>query len=109
MKIEVLNFNLVWFEKFAFQGYSIICKLTIAKQGMTDWLGSDEKTTSDSSLKLTFYKGSSDAVRKFWYQFGMIWDICVPGVLIWLKISHYKIRNGELTEQRHENEVRKQL
>lgn len=39
---------------------------------MTDWLGSDEKTTSDSNLKLTFYKGSSDAVRTFWYQFGMI-------------------------------------
>ena len=47
---------------FGCQGYPSNCKLTIVKQGMTDWPGNDAKITSDSSLKLGFSNSSQDLV-----------------------------------------------
>ena len=39
---------------------------------MMDWPGSEEKMTSDSSLKLRFSKSYWDVVRDLHFQFGVI-------------------------------------
>ena len=41
--LDVFSFNLVWFEKFGYQGYLSNLKLAIEKQGVTDWLGNNKK------------------------------------------------------------------
>ena len=47
----LLQFGVIW--NFGCQGYSTNCKLTIVKQGMTDWLSNDLKMTSGTNLKVS--------------------------------------------------------
>ena len=48
---------------------------------MTDWPNNDGKMTSHSNFKLGFYNGLSNTDRGFLSQFGVIWEVWLPGVL----------------------------
>ena len=68
----VRGFYFVRIEKFGLHGYSSNRKLTIAKQAMSNWPGSDGKMTSHYNFKLRLSKRSLDLGRGFLFQFGVI-------------------------------------
>ena len=49
---------------------------------MTDWSGNDGDMTRDSNLTQRFFKSSCNVVKAFYFQFGAILEIFMPGVLI---------------------------
>ena len=76
----------MWFEKFGFQWYSYDWKLDILKPGISDWPSNDGKMTSHNNFKLRFSRRSLDLVTGFLFQFGVIWEVWPPWVLIALDI-----------------------
>ena len=52
---------------------------------MLEWPGNDEKMTSNSSLKLRFSESSWNVSRGFWFQFGVILEVCLPEVCHFVK------------------------
>ena len=56
--------------------------MAIVKQEMSDWPGSNGKMTSHSNLKLRLSEASLDVVRGFLFQFGVIWEVWLPGAII---------------------------
>ena len=76
---------------------------------MWDWKRNEGKTTSHSNLQLRFSERSLDLVRGFLVQFGLIWNVWLPWVLIWLKIGHCKARNVKLVGQWRKSDVTQQL
>ena len=63
---------------------------------MSDWPGNDGEMTSLSNFKLRFSKRPLDLVRDFLFQFGLISEVWLPWVRIWVKIGHCKARNVRL-------------
>ena len=76
--------------------------MAIVKQGMSDWPDNDRKMTSHSNFKLKFSEKFSDVGRGFFVQFVLIWEVWLPGVIIYLKIlkegtSHWPSNDGKMT------------
>ena len=80
--VRGFHFEFVWIEKFGFHWYSSDRKLTIKKQTISDLPDNDRKMTSYSNFKLRFSERSLDVIRGFLFQFGVIWKVWLPGVII---------------------------
>ena len=78
---------------YGFYGYSSDWKLDIVKQKMLNWLGNNGKMPWHTNFKITFSKRFLDLVRTFLFQFGVIWEVWLPLLIIWLKIGHCKAKN----------------
>ena len=76
---------------------------------MPNWPDNDRKMTSHSNFKIKLSERSLHLVRGFLFQFGVIWEVWLPWVLIWLKIGHCKARNVRLAGQRRKNDVTRKL
>ena len=79
-------------------------KMTVIKQGMSNWPGNGRKVTSHNNFKLRFSERSLDVVRGFLFQFGLIWKVWLPEVIIYLKIGilkegtpHWLSNDGKMT------------
>ena len=80
--MKVYFFNLVRFEKLGYQCYSSNLKLVFVKQRMLDWPAKYGKITSHSNLGPGFSKKPWDVTRGFLFQFGVIWEVRLPQVII---------------------------
>ena len=58
------------------------------------------KNDVTQQFKLRFSKRPLDLVRGFLFEFGVIWEVWLSWVLLWLKIGHCKARNVRLATQR---------
>ena len=62
-----------------------------------------------SNFKLRFSERSVNVVRGSFFQFSVVLEVWLPGVMINLKVGNLKRRNVALAEQRRESGVTQEL
>ena len=75
------------------------------------WSGNDVQLTRHRNFKLSSSKWPLNIIKVSLFQIkvGVIWEIWLSRVIIWLKIGHLKRRNVVLMKQRQKNSVTQQL
>ena len=101
----LVQFGVIW--EVSWSGVIIKLQMGILKEGMLHWLGNDKNITALRNFKLKFSGTSLDLVWGFWFPFEVIWEVWLPGVIIYLKIclkeglSHLLSNDRKMTLHRH--------
>ena len=103
----LFQFGVIW--KVWWSGVIIYLEIGHLKSRNVALAGNDRKNDVQNNFKLRFSKRSLDLVKGFLFQFGVIWEVWLPVVIIQVKNGHCKTRNIRLAGQRQKNDVTQQI